>query len=84
MTPENKDRISRGLQVVALVAYAILTIATCAGVWNFCKETTVIILSVVLFAVNGYAIYRKAKAIKTPELEDPHFENPVDLKKSKK
>ena len=79
MTNDNKYRIGLGLKVIALLLWAFLTIATCAGVWNFCKETTVIIASVALLIVNGYAILRKALAIKPKELEDPHFENPVDL-----
>lgn len=43
---------------VALVLYAILTIATCAGVWNYCPEATIKVFAGLLFAANGFAIYR--------------------------
>ena len=81
MTNDNKYRIGLGLKVIALLLWAFLTIATCAGVWNYNPETTIVVASVALLIVNGYAIVRKILAIKPKELEDPHFENPVDLVK---
>ena len=84
MTPENKYRIGLGLKAVALLLWAFLTIATCVGVWNYNPETTIVVASVALLLVNGYAIVRKILAIKPKELEDYHLENPIDLTRGKK
>ena len=61
MTPENKNRMLWGAKVFALVIYVFLTIATCAGVWNFCKEPLVNWAAGILMAVNAVAIYVIAK-----------------------
>lgn len=57
MNNDNKNRIIEGAKKVALVAYALLTIAVCAGVWNFCPEKAVCWGAGLLLACNGLAIY---------------------------
>jgi Pyruvate/2-oxoacid:ferredoxin oxidoreductase delta subunit len=63
----NKSRIAKGVKIIALVIYGMLTIATCAGVWNFCPERAVKLFSAALFAANGGVIWYLAKTIKTDE-----------------
>lgn len=63
MTNDNKNRIECGLEVIALVIWAFVTIATCAAVWNYCKEAFPCVVAALLFIINGYAIYRKAKSV---------------------
>lgn len=61
MTPENKNRIVKGAKILALALFALITIATCVGVWNFCKEPIVKWCAGILMAVNAVAIYVIAK-----------------------
>lgn len=61
MTPENKNRIVKGAKILALALFAIITIATCVGVWNFCPEPFVKWCAGILMAVNAVAIYVIAK-----------------------
>ena len=56
MNNDNKNRMSVGAKRIALAVYALLTIATCAGVWNFCPEKTVKIGAVLLFLCNAISI----------------------------
>ena len=58
MNDQNKNNVSTGLKKPALAIWALLTAATCAGVWNFCPEKSVKIAAGVLLACNGFAIYR--------------------------
>lgn len=58
MNEDNKKRMKAALAKLALVAYALLTIITCAGVWNYCPEGTVCILAGALFICNGVAVYK--------------------------
>ena len=51
------------LESLALVLYELITIATCAAVWNSRPGAFISIVAVVLFATNGYIIYRKAKKL---------------------
>lgn len=57
MNEDNKNRMLWGAKVFALVIYVILTIATCAGVWNFCKEPLVNWAAGILMAANGFIAY---------------------------
>ena len=52
------------LKVLSLVAYAIATIITCSAVWNSAPGAFISLVALALFGVNGYVIYRKAKALK--------------------
>jgi len=58
MTEDNKNRIAMGITVVLMVIWGLLTIATCAGVWNYCPEKSVKVFSILLMAFNGLAIWR--------------------------
>lgn len=53
MNDQNKNNIREGLAKIALAIYALLTIATCAGVWNFCEEPAVKVMAGLLFACNA-------------------------------
>jgi hypothetical protein len=56
MNEDNKKRVTVGAKKLALAVYAILTIATCAGVWNFCPEKAVKFGDLLLFACNAVSI----------------------------
>ena len=56
MRDENKNRLAYGLKVFALILWAMLAIVTCAGVWNFCKETFVVVCSIILFLASGVGV----------------------------
>lgn len=49
----NKTRIEMGALVLALVIFGMLTIITCAGVWNNCPEAWVKWCAGFLFAANA-------------------------------
>lgn len=51
-------------KVVVLIIYAMLTIITCAGVWNNEPEGFVKVCAVLLFIANGISIYSHAKKLK--------------------
>lgn len=59
----NKERMKLGLRVLLLFIWALLTIATCAAVWNLVKNVTLIIASVLLFGFNAIAIRKAAKML---------------------
>ena len=63
MNEQNKENVSWGVKVLMLFIWALLTIATCAGVWSFCPEFFVKILAGGLFASNGFAIYKLGKKV---------------------
>ena len=67
MNEDNKKRMKWGLDVLAIFIAALLVIAVCAGVWNYCPEPFVKVLAGVLFAADGYLIYRFAKKIHDEE-----------------
>lgn len=66
---DNNSRIKKGIKVIALVLYGLLTIITMIGVMNHCPETAVKWFSAALLACNAGVIYYIAKTIKT-EPED--------------
>lgn len=61
MEQDNKNRIAKGEKILALSLFALITIATCVGVWNFCKEPLVKWCAGIFMAVNAVAIYVIAK-----------------------
>ncbi|MCR5548078.1 MAG: hypothetical protein K6F25_04940 [Bacteroidales bacterium] len=69
MNDQNKSIIKEGLVKIALVLYALITIITFAGVWNFCEEGFVCLMAGVLFACNGLAIVRLWKKSETKPSE---------------
>ena len=44
------------MKAFLLVIWAMLTIATCSGVWSFCQEKAVKTFAIGLFICNGAAI----------------------------
>lgn len=64
MTNDNKNRIECGLEILALAVWAFATIVTCAAVWNYCTELFPCIVSGILLVTNGFAIYRKMRAVR--------------------
>ena len=69
MDNDNKNRIVTGLEVLGLVAWALLVIATACGVWNFCPEKAVKFAATIVFTWNiglvawlGYKLYKKNKS----------------------
>ena len=70
MTDDNKNRLIEGAKKLALIVYGVLTIAVCAGVWNYCPEKTVCLWALVLGLANFAGIvvlWRMA----TPKKEKP-------------
>jgi len=70
MNNDNKIRVMKGIKVIALVIYGILTIATCAGVWNFCPEKAVKVFAGLLLCANALVIYVIAKKVPVEKKEE--------------
>ena len=51
------------LLVGALFIYGLMTVVTCAAVWSVETKHVLDVIAGLLFAANGYAIYRAAKSI---------------------
>lgn len=51
------------LLVGALFIYGLMTIVTCVSVWRAETKPFLDVVAGLLFAANGYAIYRAAKSI---------------------
>lgn len=64
---DNQSRIAKGIKVVLLAIYGILTIMTCAGVWNFNPEGFIKWCALALGLCNAGVIVYLAKTIKTGE-----------------
>jgi hypothetical protein len=52
------------LLTAALFLYGLITVVTCAAVWGAGQKAVVAVVAGLLLAANGYAIYRKAMAMK--------------------
>lgn len=50
---DNKKEIKNGLLTIALIVAAIVTIATCAGVWFDFPATFNKVCAAILFVLNG-------------------------------
>lgn len=57
METDNKLRLAYGLKIFAFALYALLTIITCAGVWNYNPEGFIKWCAIALFITNGCVIY---------------------------
>ena len=64
---DNRLETKRFVSAVALVIYALITIAVCAGVWNFCPVRTVKVLAGVLLAANAVVVVKWYKNIRRDE-----------------
>ena len=61
------NNIKKGLKVLGLAIYGILTIMTCAGVWNYNPEGFIKWCALALGLCNAGVIVYLAKTIKTGE-----------------
>lgn len=50
---DNRLETKKFVSAVALVIYALITIAVCAGVWNFCPAGAVKVGAALLLAANA-------------------------------
>lgn len=64
MEQENKSRLEKGLKVLAVFVYALITIITCAAVWNAGVGAFLSVVAFALLASNGYMIYNEVKKLK--------------------
>lgn len=64
MEQENKNRLVRGGKILALFAYALITIITCSAVWNAGVGAFLSVVAFALLASNGYVIYNEVKKLK--------------------
>lgn len=60
----DKKELIYWAKIVCLFLYGLLTIITCAGVWNYNPEGFVKVCAGLLFAANGISIYCLAKKLK--------------------
>ena len=63
MKTDNNLRFAYGLKIAALVLWGILTIITCAGVWNANPEGFVKWCAAALLLTNGIVLWRFAKKL---------------------
>lgn len=60
---DNKDRIKKGLKMVFLFVWALLTVAVCSAVWTFVPEVAIKVAAGALFAANVVEIVKLGKRI---------------------
>ena len=68
---DNKPTIKKYIRVFALIVGALLTIITCAGVWNYCPDVFVKVCAILLFCANGYALVRYGMSIANIDVPKP-------------
>ena len=67
MNEFNKGNMKWGLKVLLIFVWAILSIATCAMVWNFVPSVLGKVAALALFGFNGVAVVQKGKALSKKE-----------------
>lgn len=55
--------MKQALEYMILFVWVLVTIMTCAAVWNVVKAATIIIAAILLFGFNAVAIYKAARKI---------------------
>lgn len=60
---DNKSRLREGLEYMLLIIWTLVTIMTCAAVWNFVSNPTFIVTAVLLFGFNIVGVVKAAKKI---------------------
>ncbi len=60
---DNKDRIRKGLKMLFLFVWALLTVAVCSAVWTFVPEVAIKVAAGALFAANVVEIVKLRKRI---------------------
>ena len=63
MEQDNKLRLAYALTIAAIAIWAMLTIITCAGVWNFDPEGFVKWAALALLICNGLVIFFYGKRL---------------------
>jgi hypothetical protein len=61
MNEQNKHNMSRGLELLLIFIWAILTAATCAMIWNFIPTILNSLVALGLFSFNAVAIIRQIR-----------------------
>lgn len=51
------------IKTIALFLYGLITVVTCAAVWDSKPKVFISVVAALLLALNGYVIFRKAKAM---------------------
>ena len=64
MEENNKKGLKKGLNILIMIIWAILTIATCCIVWNSVPGLGFAITAGALFAFNSAAIIEKIRRLK--------------------
>jgi hypothetical protein len=64
------EEFKKFLRVVGIAIYALLTIATCVAVWVSKAEPSVKIFAGLMFAANGFVIYRFVRQLKIEREEE--------------
>lgn len=67
MNEFNKGNMKWGLKVLLIFVWAILSIATCAIVWNFVPSVLGCIAAAGLFVFNAVAIIKEGKSLSKKE-----------------
>ena len=67
MNEFNKGNMKWGLKVLLIFVWAILSIATCAMVWNFVPSVLGKVAALGLFGFNGVAVVQKGRALSKKE-----------------
>ena len=67
MNEFNKGNMKWGLKVLLIFVWAILSIATCAMVWNFVPSVLGKVAALALFWFNGVDVVQKGRALSKKE-----------------
>ena len=67
MNEFNKGNMKWGLKVLLIFVWAILSVATCAMVWNFVPSVFGCIAAIGLLAFNSIAIVKEGKSLSKKE-----------------
>ena len=59
MNEQSKHNMKRGLEILLIFIWAVLTAATCAMIWNFIPTILNSLVAVGLFSFNAAAIIRQ-------------------------
>ena len=67
MNEFNKGNMKWGLKVLLIFVWAILSVATCAMVWNFIPNVLGKVAALALLGFNGVAVVQKSRALSKKE-----------------
>lgn len=69
MEKNRENKLIYALAIFAIFLHAIVTIVTCAAVWNSHQGAFPSVCAVVVFVLNGFIIYLEAKKMKWKDVE---------------